>query len=782
MRLVIGGLEYTAAITAEGPLTVQRTLNAPSRCTAEIAVSSRLPMPVRKARVIVSRDDGTLLFTGYLATSPIRSYEGEGLSGAQYRARLSAISDEWTLDRASWGSNGTNEPLLMLSGRSLVEKLWSQLPANGLTLDESGAGTAQTGAIAIRQGTTFSAAAGEAAGAAYANYRAINGVLSVQSNGAAVHELSDGDGSLSVDELSVSEIRDLANDVTLSGELEPRAYVTECFLGDGTTDTFTLSNDAFRNTNRNLLEDRFDKASLDQTLWQVSDPGSALSLTGSGLTLNGGTGANGATLLAAQQNLEMSGTLLTELRSVVFGSASEGMLAGFYEGLFQSSDCFAGFHVKQQDAVTVVTPFLQGSEVGTTFTPLAGHKYTLRLRLHCAEMQRVMQRYHVMVDGSIEGFGALSGTDAAMDAVWEIVDEGVSSSTPATILYDSLHAGISIADTPAVCAFCAVNAISMYGSVAAISLQRPGSIWVSSLTPDGVLQTRLVGDAGEGVDCKAVYGTTAGSNGTISFFAGRIPVANERVMVSYRRSGRSIARLADSASIAEEAASGGSGTSRWLGKILRPAARSSEDCEAAAAALLAFASSRSAAIAGTYTMRNPSQDVWPGDVLSITSEEETVKVLVRNTEILDGACAPELLRYRIRFANDWATELADGAGMVVSEAVATDVEIPEAAEETDSAVLTNLQRLSVSSISASAVGVDAGNDAPSGGGFEVRRRDYAFGFGADTADLVLRSPVRGFSVPRAAQNESFFIRMYDGSTPPKYSRWSSVVTVHAPVG
>jgi hypothetical protein len=70
---------------------------------------------------------------------------------------------------------------------------------------------------------------------------------------------------------------------------------------------------------------------------------------------------------------------------------------------------------------------------------------------------------------------------------------------------------------------------------------------------------------------------------------------------------------------------------------------------------------------------------------------------------------------------------------------------------------------------------------PAGGGFEVRRRDNAFGVGVDSADLVLRSPVRSFSIPRAAQVEHFYVRMYDGSTPPVYSRFSSAVFVNAPV-
>ena len=48
-------------------------------------------------------------------------------------------------------------------------------------------------------------------------------------------------------------------------------------------------------------------------------------------------------------------------------------------------------------------------------------------------------------------------------------------------------------------------------------------------------------------------------------------------------------------------------------------------------------------------------------------------------------------------------------------------------------------------------------------------------------DLVLRAPVRGISIPREAQVERYFIRMYDGSTPPVYSRFSSAVFTDVPV-
>ncbi len=97
-------------------------------------------------------------------------------------------------------------------------------------------------------------------------------------------------------------------------------------------------------------------------------------------------------------------------------------------------------------------------------------------------------------------------------------------------------------------------------------------------------------------------------------------------------------------------------------------------------------------------------------------------------------------------------------------------------------VATTTVQLTVTSLTGTALQVDAGMAPPAGGGFEVRLRDWWFGMGVDGADLVLRSPVRNFSIPRAAQLERYYVRMYDASTPPLYSRFSSAVFVDAPVG
>ncbi len=783
-------MEYTGAVAAEGLVKVQRGLNVPSRCVFDVLVGvGGLTVPARKARVVVLAEDAasTVLFTGYVATEPVRVYVGEGLAGAAYRARVTAVSDEWLLDKLGSGAGATNGLAVGLTSQALMQQLAGRVQAGSSASLTVAAGTSGlgTGVFAVKATEPWSVNAGAAASASYAGYRAMAGTVTLTPVGSVTHALSEADGTLSIAELATGAVRELANDVTVTGAEEPAAYVSECFMGDGTTTVFALSEAAFRGTNRTMVSDSFTAATFDVTQWTASDPGSHLSITSAGLTMNGGTGADGVTTLTGLDAVEMGGSVVVSLGGVVLGAASDGMLAGMYEGVTELANCFAGFRVRQSvsgtGSVTVIVPVVNGAEVGTVFTPVAGHAYTLRLRLHCVEMQRVMQRYYCMVDGVVQNFGNPSGVNAPMDVVFELVDEGAASNTPATVLYDSAAVTGSLTMTPASCTFVAVNAVQLFGSVASVSVMRPGTMWVVSTLPSGVVQTRLVGSAGQGVDCEASYGTSAGAVGKVTFFAGRVPVAGERVTVMYRGSQRSVARLENAASVAEEAAGGGSGTCRWLGKVVEPVARSSADCETAAEAILEFATARTAAVAGTYVCVNPSADIWPGDVLSVTSEGVTSSFLVRSVVAEDGGAVPEVRTYRIAFANDWATEWADGIGLKLSEEIAVDAVLPQTALSSPGEVLANLQQLALTSVTGTALGVDAGTVLPPGWGLEVRRKDWEFGVGVDASDLVLRSPVRSFSIPRAAQVERYFVRMYDGSSPPVYSRFSSAVFVNWPV-
>lgn len=775
-----GAIDYSAALCADAPLSIERVLNTPSRCSGALQVgspanpgaSSALLVPVRRGRVVVTSLSGAVLFTGYLATEPVPVYVGAGLAGPVYRVAFSAISDEWLLDKQSLTL--TADGFTVPAG-SLLQTLTARTAAGLFSTTEVQSGQ-PIGIFTPQPAQPWSTNAGNIAGSTYAAYRVLNGALSMNPVGSVTHALDFdaglGDGTLQVAALNTSMVKELANDVTLSGAIEPTAYVSELFAGDGTTALFTLSGEPFRIAKPILLTESFNQSTFNTQIWNVTDPGSHLSLGGAGLVLSGGNGFDGQTTLVAIDQVELGGSLVLEAGNVQLTAPSDGVLCGLYSGPIQRANCFAGYNVRQSAGATVLTPFVNGAEVGTTYTLLSGHIYNLRIRLHSPEMQRVLQTYYARVDGAIQAFGG-GLVSSPMQLVFELVDLGNASNTPATVLYDSAVAG-AIASSPASCSFAPVDSVELTGSMGFCTVTQTGSAWIVSTLPGGVTQTRLIGVAGEGVDCSLV------STGKITFFAGRIPVAGEIITVFYRLRSRAIARLEDATSIAAEAAGGMPGTARWLGKVLRPLARSSADCESAAQATLSFASSRAAAIAGSYaavnTAANPTADVWPGDVLSIVANGQTINVVVRKVAVVDGHAVPELLTYRVAFANDWA----DSLGITLSEAIAPDSFLPPIAQTTPGAVLANLQQLTVASATTTALQIDAGAAPPTGGGFEVRLRDWEFGPGVDQ-NLVLRSPVRSFSIPRTAQQERYFIRSFDASSPPLYSRLSSAVFTNLPV-
>jgi hypothetical protein len=763
-----GAVDYSAALCSDGPLKIARSLNAPSVCSGMLDVSdATLAVPARRGRVVAAAANGTVLFTGYIAKEPEAVYAGTGVKGPVYRYAFSAVSDEWLLDKQAIPLSGAG---LAQSGGQLLKTLTARVDARLFTTTGVMNGLS-VGVFEPVQTESWSANAGGVASATYAAYRVLDGAVSLQPAGTVTHALSDGDGTLQVAALKTASVKELANDVTVSGEMEPAAYVTETFAGDGTTTVFQLSLDPFRSkktaNSAQFLTDSFNESTLNTQIWQVTDPGSHLGLSAAGLTMTGGNGFDGQTTLTAIDAVELGGSLVVEAGSLQLGGASAGVVCGLYSGATQSANCFVGYNVRQSGGSTVAVPFVNGAEVGTVFTLLEGHIYTLRIRLHCVEIQRVLQTYYAMVDGVVQAFGG--GLVAApMSVVFELQDLGAASNTPATVLYDG-----SVVSSPSSCSFVAANSVQLIGSMGYCRVTQTGSAWVMSTLTSGMKLTRLIGIAGEGVDC------TASATGKVTFFAGRVPVAGELVTVAYRVQQRAVARFEDVASVAEEAAGGVPGTAQWLGTVVKPAARSSVDCESAALAVLSFSSSRSAAVTGAYEAVNPA-DVWPGDVLAVRSGGQTMSVVVRRVDIVDGMACPEVLTYRMAFANDWA----EGLGLKLSESIAADALLPLTALSVTTPrggnVLANLQQLQVVSATGTALQVDAGVAPPAGGGFEVRRRDGDFGPGVDQ-DLVLRSPVRSFSIPREGQVEHYYVRMYDGSTPPVYSRFSSAVFTDLPV-
>ena len=771
MRLLIdnldgaGAVDYSGTMTVDGRLMIGRSLNAPSTCRVTLALGGTvLKTPVRRARVVVTNDGGTVLFTGYLPGEPEVRCAGASTRGEDEMVLVSAESDDWLLDQQGTMVGGAG---FGLSGAALLTTLTSRTDPERFTTSAAGV-IRSVGLFAPDATRSWSANAGAIASGAYAAYRVLAGVVELLPGGAVTHTLERGDGSLEPLALQLRSPRALVNDVMVSGEREPAVYVTEVFAGDGTTAEFDLNGAPFqliKAAEKAPLDETFQGSGFDARVWTVTDPGSHFSFGSAGLVLGGGNGLDGQTTLVAMDAVELGGTMVLEAGGVLLNQGSDGVLCGVYSGPVSRANCVAGFNVTQSAGATVVTALVNGAAAGMTVTLQSGHEYVLQLHLHCAEMHRVEQTYYTMVDGRVESFGG--GLVAApVDAVFELQDLGLASNTAATVLFDG-----SLGNAPESCSFGAVDSVQLEGSINYVRITRGGPVWVTS-TSSGGTWTRLLGTAGEGLDAELTGGNR------LRFFAGRVPAAGETICVMYRSSERASARLQNAASIAAEGMANLPGAAVWMGEVLEPMARNSVDCANAAAALLLAGASRTAALEGQYIAENPA-DVWPGDLLDVETSAGggLVPLMVRKVTVEDQLALPEWVVYRIEFANDWAK----GLSIKTSPHLAADVALPQPVRVAGAALPANLEAMQVVSVSGTAIQVDMGMAPPAGGGFEVRRRDGSFGAGLGQ-DLVLRSPVRGFSIPRAAQTESYYVRMYDGSAVPQYSRLSSAVYTHVPVG
>lgn len=762
MKISINGQDFTGALDAVRPLTIARTLNQPSVCTLALSLAAGAAAPARFNQLTVTGDNGTVYFTGYLAATPMPEFAGLAMEGPRYRYLVEAVSDEILLDMALMapvkGASGMTAGALMTALAAHAGS--AALNTAALTL------ASPVSCFAAEPGAPFSRLAGQMASQVRAAYRAQSGALTMTAIPAAVHALNENDGSLTLANLTLTAAakRALANDFTVCGENEPVAYVTEYFLGDGTTTTFYLAEDPWfpASSKETLIAELFNEAAINASVWGNPSGETYFTLGAGGLTMDGGTGVDGQAVLEWIDPVEVGGTLLLEAQGVTLESASTGLLAGLFSGLQSVAGCVAGFQATAQQGTGAVTvqPIVCGAAAGATFPINAANQYNLRLRVHCPECVRAQATYIAFGDS-----GAITAGNATVAApgkiqceIQEIVD-GVAA-VPVT-LYDG-----AVGTLPASCTVVAASSVNLHGTMRALHLTNLGSGWVTTTTAGGSATTRRVGTAAQSAECHVER------TGKLVFYTGFAPPAGEQIAVSYRTEGRAVGREVNAAS--QEAA----GTAAWIGTVTRPAARCSADCRNAAGVLAAAAAGASALWAGTYrgTSLDFAADVWPGDALALNAAScgLNAQVVVRTAKLSYKASVPDVMAYEVTFANDWADDLA----IKTSAAVPANAWLPATAGLTPAA---NLNALTVTAVGGSTLTVNTGVAAPPGGGFEVRTRDFSFQPGEDPG-LVLRGSQENLTWTRASAADRFYVRMFDGASPPNYSEFSAAVFVNLPLG
>ncbi|MCU1270934.1 MAG: hypothetical protein JWN74_2228 [Acidobacteriaceae bacterium] len=698
-----------------------------------------------------------------------------------YRYNFVAQSDEMLLDEKRLS---TRSPFVARSaGDALRQVTQDAIPG---ALDTGAAQNLDTLPYYVPDPQeSWSQHAADISVAARASYRVVNGTLIFAPIGSASYTLNESDPSFSPEGLTLHPGNAIANDVTVIGDLEPKAYVRDYFVGNGLTTRFYLSQPPFTKRSRTIFDEEYTAATLDPTRWNVASPSAAIVVSGGKLQIAGGTGADGATTVTFGEKIELGGSWVVEHGDVVFTSAlSSGILGGLYLGTISAANCLAGFQITPAGSVSQIQALINGTPVGTALATVTGHHYVLSTRIYSQEIYRQQQIFHCAANPAGNGVGGAL-VSANVRLVLEVHDVDPTNPAtlvaPALVLYDGVTSG-----APSFCTYALVNSRSLYCAIAFTRLIQAVDVEVRTALPGQPYTTRLVGPLSSGCECNVVSGTT------LDFFTQYVPALNEQIEVHFRgqygsdslllTAGRSMARVTNPTSITAQPRGIDNGVRGLVRHVKSPPPRTSVDCENAALALLSDGAT--AGWTGKYEawsdfLPGAAQDIFPGDALNVNvpSCAASFQAIVREVEIAFTDLAGDHSLYKIQFADDAAKTLSFEleAAKVTTPLTIT----PITNAQVGTTVLPNLTAAQVTQVASTTVSIDTGIPALSAGGFEVRWSDSGWGPYNDE-NLAGRFTTQIFTLPRLSKVQNYFLRQFDGSVPPKYSRQSAALHVDFP--
>ena len=555
-------------------------------------------------------------------------------------------------------------------------------------------------------------------------------------------------------------------------------YVYVYSVGSGLSLKFYLSQKPFAQTKPAIIDEEYLEPILDPATWVVNDPTSAVSVVAQTLQIAGGTGADGQTTVTFVEQIELGGAVVLQHGDVSFSAASNGVLGGLYAGGISAAECLAGFQITPTDTGSNIQALINGLLTGPSLATTPGHQYFFTTYLYSMEVYRSEETYHSSLHPAGSGLGGGS-VAANVRFVLEVQDIDPNNQAtlvaPATLLYDEL-APVA----PGFCTYALVNATSMQCSIAFTYAAHISLGEVRTALPNASYVTQLVGTLSEGAQCEIT------SDPSLDFYPQYVPVLNELIVASYRGSGRAVAQIQNATSVTQLQSGPDDGTRGAVRVAKTPGARTAVDCENAALAILD--DSTGTAWSGTYEtwsdfLPGAAEDVFPGDaiVLNVPSRGAIFTAIVREVEIQVADLVDDRGFYTIRFANDLAAPLAMEYGASSTTIALQDMPPLLAVTQVGAYYQSNLTEAQITAVSSTTVEIDLGvAPASGGGGVEVREHDYGWGQ-ANDRNLLGRFETQTFSLTRVAQTQTYFLRLYDGSSPPRYSRYSAALHVDYPL-
>jgi hypothetical protein len=753
-----GPRDYSAFLDGEHPPKIVRKYNQPAEMQAWLAGVNDLPVPALGARVELRRRDGSAVFTGYLSQAPQRELLGCGQAGPISRLLLNAVGEEYVLDREVLPARA---PIVGRCGGDILKALTGEL-APGV-FDVTGVESLEMLApLSVDPELNWSKHAAQLGVLCRAAYRIHDGKLVFRPAGSQIVAIAGSGDAM----LTLQQPHGVVNDVTVLGASEPQRYVKDYFQGNGTSYWFTLSQSPYAGASDTLLVEDYT-GTLATQVWNVVDPAQSVLPAGGYLAVSGGTGADGQTYVAMAENIELAGAVVLQHGEFSFTAPSRGVVGGLYAGTVGAASCLAGFSITQNGSGSTIQALVNGAATGPAVGTTNGHRYVLVTRFYCVEPFRTEQLFHSGLHPSGSGIG---GTTIAADLNVVMELREIDPSNPAsmlaapTVLFDG-----QIKNAPAFATYAVIDALDLHCTLGYTTIQRTAAAEVR-VTPSGstVSSSKIIGEKIDGAACVIT------TSPEVVFYSYSMPGNGDVIVARYRAGGQAEGRTQNSVSIAALARAQDTGVRSAVVKLKLPPARSSDECRSAAATLLE--DTTATAWSGQYQCWNDSlpgaQDVWPGDAIEIALPRESLQVTatVREVKIQFLSTGEECSQYTIGFANDAAQQLSFSLGATARKpALSYSTEIAGTS-------VPCLPGAEITSVQYGSVVIDAGMTPVVNGGFEVRLKDEGWGANVDR-NLLGRFTTETFTVPKLATSQNYFLRMFDGSTPPNYSRFATLLHV-----
>jgi hypothetical protein len=753
-----GPRDYSSFLDGEHLPRIVRKYNQAPGMQVWLTGANDLTAPTLGARVELRRRDGSAVFTGYLSQAPQRELLGAGQAGPISRLLLNAVGEEYVLDRVVLPARA---PIVGRCGGDILQALTSE-SAPGV-FDTSGVQPMEMLApFSVDPELNWSKHAAQLGTLCRAAYLIHDSKLIFKPVGSQSFAITESFDAI----LTLQQPHGVVNDITVLGDSEPQRYVKDYFQGNGSSYWFTLSQSPYSGASGTLLVEDYTETLAAQA-WNVVDPAQAFLPAGGYLAVSGGTGTDGQTYVAMAQNIELAGAVVLQHGEISFTAPSRGVVGGLYAGNVGAAGCLAGFSITQNGNGSTIQALVNGAATGPVVATTKGHRYVLVTRFYCVEPFRTEQLFHSASHSSGSGSGGAT-IAADLNVVMEL--RGINPSNPATmlgaptVLFDG-----QIKNAPAFATYAVIDAVDLHCTLGYTKIERTAAAEVR-VTPSGstVSSSKIIGEKIDGAAC------TLTTSPEVVFYSYGMPGNNDVIVVSYRGGGQAEGRAQNSGSIAALARAQDTGMRSAVVKLKLPLARSSDECRRAAATLLE--DTTATAWSGQYQCWNDSlpgaQDIWPGDVMAIALPSQSLQVTatVREVKIQFVSMGEECSQYTIEFANDAAQQLSFSLGATTRKpALSYSTEIAGTS-------VPCLPGAEITSVQYGSVVIDTGMAPIAGGGFEVRLKDEGWGANVDR-NLLGRFTTETFTAPKLATSQDYFLRMFDGSTPPNYSRFAILLHV-----